>query len=163
MATYYGHVPMVRFLIAHGADATVRDDEGLTPREYAALKGHAEVMQILNARSRIVQFLVFPFLIVRFSKQIHAVGTLLLLALLHNINLIQLGNNPGVHNYENHVPALPRGYHDFRARWPRKTHDHGLTKMAGSCVSGVCTRRIVRNAGVYMALVVIRLHRGPTR
>ena len=40
MAVYYDRVAVVKLLLAHGADANIRDDDGCSPLYYACQKGN---------------------------------------------------------------------------------------------------------------------------
>jgi ankyrin repeat protein len=44
---YDGHEDMVAFLLSKGADATIQDDEGLTPLMQASIDGHMGVARLL--------------------------------------------------------------------------------------------------------------------
>ena len=82
LAAFAGHVDVAGSLVAHGADATTRDNSVRTPWEHAVLKGHVEVMRVLDAGSRrVVRRLVFPFLFVRvrFSRLTSCSGNIAVL------------------------------------------------------------------------------------
>ncbi len=55
MASAWGHLDVVQLLIQHGADPTIRDDEGMTPAEIAVRSNRAPdaqlnpVIEYLNA------------------------------------------------------------------------------------------------------------------
>ena len=45
------HVETVRLLLAHGADPTIRDGNGVLPRELAAARGYDQIVALLEKAS----------------------------------------------------------------------------------------------------------------
>ena len=48
MASYSGHLAIVKLLLERGADATIRDKDGWTALDYARQKGKSEVVALLS-------------------------------------------------------------------------------------------------------------------
>ena len=46
-ASYEGHIDVARLLLAHGADADVKDEDGDTPVADAKSRGHSAVVALL--------------------------------------------------------------------------------------------------------------------
>ncbi len=47
LASWYGHIEIVRFLLIRGADPTIRDNQDRTALMKAQARGHTEVMRLL--------------------------------------------------------------------------------------------------------------------
>lgn len=46
LAAYYGHAPLVKLLIQHGADPNKVNDRGQTPLAGAVFKGENDVIEV---------------------------------------------------------------------------------------------------------------------
>lgn len=51
LAAYYGHAPLVKLLLQHGADPNRLNDRGQSPLAGAVFKNEAEVVEV-SANSR---------------------------------------------------------------------------------------------------------------
>ena len=49
LAAFYGHAKVVKALLAHGADPKVKDSEGKTALKWATIRGHGQVVEVLEA------------------------------------------------------------------------------------------------------------------
>lgn len=47
MASEYGHIELVKFLLESGADLNMVDDDGWTPLHYASRHGNFEIIELL--------------------------------------------------------------------------------------------------------------------
>jgi ankyrin repeat protein len=46
LASYYGHAPLVKLLLEHGADPNTLNDRGQSPLAGAVFKGETEVVEV---------------------------------------------------------------------------------------------------------------------